>query len=82
VELSSELPVPGFVTTRWVAAPDEATAAEEAFRSAKAELAEKWPDIRTGVIAIDMEVEDIWSTSPWRLLLRGAGRGFSFYERE
>ena len=72
----------GFITTRWVVASDETTAAEKAFRSARSELAEKWSDVRTGVIAVEMEVEDIWTTGPWRLLLRGGGRGFSFYERE
>jgi hypothetical protein len=81
VASESPLPFRGFYTTRWVFAPDEQAAGEKAFTSARTEL-QKWSAIRDGLVSLKMETNAIWRTGPWRLLFRGAGRGFSFYERD
>lgn len=67
----------GFYTTRWVIAATKESAVRRAFRSAHVEL-EEWSDIRDGLVAIDMEAEDVSLASWWRWF-RGGGRGFAFY---
>ena len=80
VLLDSELGARGFYTTRWVVASDLEGAISKAFRSARREL-NQWSDIRDGLIAVEMEDEEVAQGSWWRLL-KGGGRGFAFYEKE
>jgi len=70
----------GFYTSRWVVARTKAAAIPKALRSAKREL-EQWPDIRDGLVRINMQVESVGAGSWWRWV-RGGGRGFSFYGDE
>lgn len=67
----------GFYTTRWIVADAKDNAISKAFESAKAEL-QQWSDIRDGLVAIQMEADDVSAGSWWRWL-RGGGRGFAFY---
>ena len=78
LNFGSELSARGFYTTRWVVTSDEPAAIRKAFDSARRELAAKQADIRDGLVAIDMEAEDVAAGS-WLRWLRGGGRGFAFY---
>jgi hypothetical protein len=73
----SDFQTHGFYTTRWVLARSEAEATEKAFRSATREL-NRWPDLRDGLVSVNMEAEEIGPGSVWPWL-RGGGRGFAFY---
>ena len=77
VLLAPEVNARGFYTTRWVVAADKQTAVSKAFQSARREL-EQWSDVRDGLVAVDMEAEEVDAGSWWRWL-RGGGRGFAFY---
>jgi hypothetical protein len=81
LNFGSEISAEGFYTTRWVVASNEKIAISKAVASARSELVEKQPDIRDGLVSIDMEAEEVESGSWWRWL-KGGGRGFSFYTRE
>ncbi len=74
----SELSARGFYTTRWVVTSDEHTAIGNAFDSARRELTAEQPDIRDGLVAIEMEAEEVAPGSWWRWL-KGGGHGFTFY---
>ena len=80
VTLAPEMAARGFYTTRWVVASDEETAVRKAFNSARAEL-NRWSDLRDGLVAVEMEVEDVDGGSWWRWL-KGGGRGFTFYPED
>lgn len=77
LRLDQEQGAEGFYTTRWVVAADQQTAIGKAFHSARRELG-KWGDVRDGLIAVQMEAEEVASGSWWRWLKSG-GRGFAFY---
>jgi hypothetical protein len=77
VAFAPETGVRGFYTTRWVATTDSQRAVSKAFRSARREL-NQWPDVRDGLVAVEMEAEDVAAGSWWRWL-KGGGRGFTFY---
>jgi len=70
----------GFYTTRWVMASDKATAIRKAFSSARTEL-NQWSDVRDGLVAVEMEAEEVDAGSWWRWL-KGGGRGFVFYTED
>jgi hypothetical protein len=57
---------------------NEQTAIGKAFDSARPELAAKKPDIRDGLVAIEMEAQEVAPGSWWRWF-KGGRRGFSFY---
>ena len=73
-----EMGARGFYTTRWVVTANEQAAIRKAFTSARRELVTKQADIRDGLVAIEMEAEEVESGSWWRWL-KGGGRGFTFY---
>ena len=77
VRLAPDVDTRGFYTTKWVVAPDKQTAVSKAVQSARREL-EQWSDVGDGLVAVDIEAEDVDSGSWWRWL-RGDGRGFAFY---
>jgi hypothetical protein len=68
----------GFYTTRWVVTADERAALVRAFALARGELIASQPDIRDGLVSIEMEAEEVEPGSWWRWL-KGGGRGFTFY---
>lgn len=78
LNFGSDLSARGFYTTRWVVTSDEQAAIGKAFNSARRELAASQTDIRDGLVAIEMEAEEVRPGSWWRWLKDG-GRGFSFY---
>ena len=77
VALAPEMEAHGFYTTRWVVAFDKLAAMRKAFRLVRREL-EQWSDVRDGLVAVEMQAEEIGAGSWWRWL-KGGGRGFSFY---
>ena len=78
LNLDSEMTARGFYTSRWVVTSDEQAAIRKAFDSARRELVAKQADIRDGLVAIEMEAEQVEPGSWWRWLT-GGGRGFTFY---
>ena len=78
VRLAREVEAAGFYTTRWVVAANEQKAVTRALRSARSEL-DQYSDVRDGLVAVQMEVEEVAPGSWWRWLQKGGGRGFSFY---
>ena len=78
LNLDSEMAARGFYTSRWVVTSDEQAAIGRAFSSARRELVAKQADIRDGLVAIEMEAEEVEPGSWWRWL-KGGGRGFTFY---
>lgn len=80
VTLAPEAEARGFYTTRWVIASDKATAIRKAFSSARTEL-NQWSDVRDGLVAVEMEAEEVHAGSWWRWL-KGGGRGFAFYTED
>ena len=78
LNLGSDVSARGFYTTRWVVTPDEQAAVGKAFNSARGELARGHPDIRDGLVTIDMEAEEV-APGSWWCWLKNGSRGFSFY---